>query len=326
MKARPVRCICIDDDPLALDQLKVVLSDLEATVCCEYFGSPKQALKAHQRDPAEIVLSDLRLGATTGLKLIEQMQVSAPDSIYMLLSGEADLESALTAMNETHVFRFFTKPAVLGDIKPGMFDAIRELNLKKMRQISRSTLDAIQMMNTAIAVIDVSGKVIYKNNPAGKILNESGYFDIGNDAELRSINPAETKKFTEFLSSVAERGQEDSCRSTFRFTRPDSSNPIVVSVVYNNSGPGREPYFNMLICDPARKNVTSASDIATALNLTPSEARVVHGLVDGASVEDAAKYAGVSVSTARTYLKTVFSKTGVSRQAELVRLALLTAA
>lgn len=323
---RPVHCVCIDDDPLALEQLKRAVSRLAGVVRCDYFGSPARALEAHEREPAELVLSDLQLGATTGLELVSKMHQSAPGSVYMLMSGEADLESALAAMNQAHVFRFLTKPIKADDIERGVNDAVRELNLRKMRQISNTTLDAIQKMNLAIAVVDLEGRIVYQNRPARHVIRDSGAFDTGRDDLLRSVDPVTTKTFLTFLETIAQSNTNDGDKNTFRFTRRDHSNSIVVSVIKTDFGVQHLPHFSLVVCDPARKNVVTAKDIAQALDLTPSEARVVHGLVDGASVEDAAKFAGVSVSTARTYLKVVFSKTGVSRQAELVRLALLTAA
>ena len=53
-------------------------------------------------------------------------------------------------------------------------------------------------------------------------------------------------------------------------------------------------------------------------DLTPAEARLVLRLMTGASLQSAAKTLGIKYGTARTYLKSVFKKTGACRQAELV--------
>ena len=74
---------------------------------------------------------------------------------------------------------------------------------------------------------------------------------------------------------------------------------------------------------------TAAPDTATLVimfELIPAEARLVGELARGRTVEEAAADLGLSVSSARTYLKTVFSKTGVNRQVDLVRLILGSAA
>jgi DNA-binding CsgD family transcriptional regulator len=62
------------------------------------------------------------------------------------------------------------------------------------------------------------------------------------------------------------------------------------------------------------------SSLATAFGLTPAEIRFCRHLMLGASVADAAEHTGVTVETARTRLKSIFQKTGLSRQAQLMML------
>lgn len=55
---------------------------------------------------------------------------------------------------------------------------------------------------------------------------------------------------------------------------------------------------------------------------TPSEAALAMELANGLSLEDAAQSLGIRRNTARAHLRAIFSKTGVRRQTELVRLIL----
>ena len=57
--------------------------------------------------------------------------------------------------------------------------------------------------------------------------------------------------------------------------------------------------------------------------LTPAESEVLGRLTDGMRLSDIAEDLGVNIETVRTQLKSIFGKTGTSRQAELVRYALL---
>jgi DNA-binding CsgD family transcriptional regulator len=66
----------------------------------------------------------------------------------------------------------------------------------------------------------------------------------------------------------------------------------------------------------------SVETVARLFDLTDAEARLAVALSEGHRIEDAAEILGITVSSARTYLKRVFSKTEVTRQAELVRLIL----
>jgi DNA-binding CsgD family transcriptional regulator len=60
--------------------------------------------------------------------------------------------------------------------------------------------------------------------------------------------------------------------------------------------------------------------LAGSFGLTPAETRTLEHLVANATITEAAKALGISATTARTHLAHIFSKTGVSRQADLLTL------
>jgi DNA-binding CsgD family transcriptional regulator len=55
-----------------------------------------------------------------------------------------------------------------------------------------------------------------------------------------------------------------------------------------------------------------------AFGLTPSEARVVGAIADGARLMDVADAQGIAIATSRNHLKSIFAKMDMKRQAELV--------
>ena len=60
--------------------------------------------------------------------------------------------------------------------------------------------------------------------------------------------------------------------------------------------------------------------LRSAFSLTTAECRVVKGLLDGLSPREIGEHAGTSINTVNTQLKSVFSKTAVHRQADVIRL------
>jgi DNA-binding CsgD family transcriptional regulator len=76
----------------------------------------------------------------------------------------------------------------------------------------------------------------------------------------------------------------------------------------------------LVIAAVARPEIASARLLADLFDLTPAEARVARGIAAGKTVHDLAEEAGLAAGTIRQQLKSVFSKTGVSRQADLVGL------
>jgi DNA-binding CsgD family transcriptional regulator len=74
----------------------------------------------------------------------------------------------------------------------------------------------------------------------------------------------------------------------------------------------------LVITAVAHPEIASTQVVQGLFDLTPAEARVARGIAAGKTVDDLAYETGLAVGTVRQQLKSVFNKTGVSRQAELV--------
>ncbi len=73
-------------------------------------GSGKEALDLLAQDPADLVISDHMMPAMTGLELMRKVRQDWPDTLRIILTGYADLEMAISAINEGEIYRFLTKP------------------------------------------------------------------------------------------------------------------------------------------------------------------------------------------------------------------------
>ncbi len=76
----------------------------------------------------------------------------------------------------------------------------------------------------------------------------------------------------------------------------------------------------LLVAIPGNRAAPGVELIAALLDLTPAEARLAHALATGQSLAQAARAMGTMPSTARTHLKRIFAKTGMSRQSDLLSL------
>jgi DNA-binding CsgD family transcriptional regulator len=75
----------------------------------------------------------------------------------------------------------------------------------------------------------------------------------------------------------------------------------------------------LLLFDPDRSILASTELVASDLGLSVREAELAVLLVNGCDVTGVAQRLHISIHTARTHLKSIFSKTGIRSQAELVR-------
>jgi len=106
-KAKP-RILCVDDEPKVLEGLALHLGRRFDVVSA---GGGAQALEAVQAEGTfAVVISDMRMPGMNGAQVLAKIRELRPDSVRMLLTGQADLESAILAVNDGQLFRFLTKP------------------------------------------------------------------------------------------------------------------------------------------------------------------------------------------------------------------------
>jgi DNA-binding CsgD family transcriptional regulator len=80
-----------------------------------------------------------------------------------------------------------------------------------------------------------------------------------------------------------------------------------------------EPLVIVYVRDPDRPEETRTEVLQRLYGLAPSQARLAELLATGRSLKAAAKVLGITLVSARQYLKLILQKTGTHRQAELVR-------
>jgi CheY-like chemotaxis protein len=100
--------LCVDDEPLVLEGLALTLRRRYAVTTAT---SGAQGLACLAAQPATaVVLSDMRMPGMDGVAFLRQARQQAPDAVRLLLTGQADLEASIAAINEGQVFRFLSKP------------------------------------------------------------------------------------------------------------------------------------------------------------------------------------------------------------------------
>ncbi len=103
-----IRVLFVDDEPRVLEGLKRMLRPKRNEWQMTFVGSAAEALTTLKKEPCEVVVTDMRMPGMNGAELLEVVQREYPDTIRLILSGQAETESVMKALGVSH--QFLSKP------------------------------------------------------------------------------------------------------------------------------------------------------------------------------------------------------------------------
>jgi DNA-binding CsgD family transcriptional regulator len=186
---------------------------------------------------------------------------------------------------------------------------------------------AIGRLSVGTIVLDDTGKVLEQNLIARELLTANdGLKLVG--GRLEASYPSDNRELQQLIRSAFARHSGDplSVAEAMSVSRPSGlvSLGVVVEPVPSHEwaeGKG-QPAAVVYIRDAAGKSLASNAAAKQLFNLTPAETALAMELANGLSLEEAAEALNIRRNTARAHLRSIFSKTGVRRQTELVRIML----
>jgi diguanylate cyclase (GGDEF)-like protein len=102
------RVLVVDDDPRVIEGYRRVL---RKRFNLDVASGGRQALEmVASNGPYAVVVSDMRMPEITGLELLMRIREQTPDTVRIMLTGNADQQTAVDAVNQGQVFRFLNKP------------------------------------------------------------------------------------------------------------------------------------------------------------------------------------------------------------------------
>jgi CheY-like chemotaxis protein len=102
------KILFVDDESSALDGFQRVLRgkfDVSTAI-----SGGEGLVRIQRNGPYAVVISDMRMPGMNGAEFLARVREAAPQTIRMLLTGHADLRSAIDAVNRGNIFHFLTKP------------------------------------------------------------------------------------------------------------------------------------------------------------------------------------------------------------------------
>lgn len=146
------KILFVDDELALLESFRVTLHRRFDVYTAH---GPEEGLKVLQGSEAfAVVVSDLKMPRMDGITFLSRVREVAPDTVRLMLTGFADVEVAIGAVNEGQVFRFLTKPCPQEVMVKALQAALDQHRLVMAeRELLRGTLrGSIQVLTEALSL------------------------------------------------------------------------------------------------------------------------------------------------------------------------------
>ena len=155
------RVLFIDDDERILAGFR---RNLHGTFEVDTAVGPEAGLaRVKENPPYAVVVSDLRMPGMDGIAVLSQVRELRPETVRVMLTGFADLEAAIAAVNEGNIFRFLTKPCETSYLIGALTAAVDQYRLiMAERELLEGTLrGSLKMLSEVLSLVrpEVYGRV-----------------------------------------------------------------------------------------------------------------------------------------------------------------------
>jgi two-component system, probable response regulator PhcQ len=185
------RILIVDDEIAILHALKRLLRLVPCTyanktfpIAVETFSSPKAALERIAHTPFDLILTDYRMPEMDGVALLTQVRAVQPDIARLILSGYADLNVLVRAINDVEIYRFIAKPWNDYELVAAIAQALhnRELLLENRRladeaRAETGTLSAEELESKRLEALE-PGITRVNWGPDGSVILDPEFQDL----------------------------------------------------------------------------------------------------------------------------------------------------
>lgn len=121
------RVLFVDDEHEVLDGIRRLLRN---QVELQTATSGTEGLRLlREAGPFALVVSDMRMPSMNGTQFLMKAREQSPDIVRLVLSGQADLQTTIDAVNQGHIYRFLTKPCPADQLLAAIEDGLRQHRL-----------------------------------------------------------------------------------------------------------------------------------------------------------------------------------------------------
>ena len=131
-----MKIVIVDDDEVNLTFCQRVLQDYETFP----YRDPKKALTHCLQNDFDLILSDMRMPAMTGIALIQEIRKKKDDFAALIVSAYSDSEYLMEAVNTANISQYLLKPVEAAVLIAKVEDALRQLNGARQKKVDEQRL------------------------------------------------------------------------------------------------------------------------------------------------------------------------------------------
>jgi response regulator RpfG family c-di-GMP phosphodiesterase len=147
------KILFVDDDPNLLSAFQ---RNLRRRYAFDTAPGGAEALELLRRaGPYAVIVADMRMPGMDGVEFLEHARPLCPDAVRMMLTGNADQQTAVDAVNRGQVFRFLNKPCATEALTAALDAALRQFELQQVeRELLEGTLTgSVKVMAEVLGMV-----------------------------------------------------------------------------------------------------------------------------------------------------------------------------
>lgn len=195
--------LIVDDDTNLLSVLKTLFAESHAVTTC---SDGSEAVEICKKRHFDVVLSDIIMPGASGLDVLKQVRKSDPNTIVILITGYASLETAIDAIREG-AYDYITKPFKLEQLKNVVKNALERVQLSRENQrLLEELQEAHRQINLIKGIMGIEERLAGTSNEDP--LPESGKKTlIGNDVIPYHLLQNESKRVSGLIEDLERIGE-----------------------------------------------------------------------------------------------------------------------
>jgi len=177
------KILLVDDEPHVIEGLKRILHNEPYKILSANYAN--EALQILTQEPVSVVISDEKMPGLQGAEFLAMVYRHFPETVRIMLTGHANLDLAIKAINEGQIYRFFVKPCNGDELRHTIRQAIQQ---KELADKSRQLLQKVKEQDLVLQRLEKDNPGITRvdRDSTGAIVVE----DIGSDLNrlIQEIN------------------------------------------------------------------------------------------------------------------------------------------